>query len=64
MTTQGYQERKKYFRNKNANNTIKDVRRIFVDCEGSSNPKKRSFLMRKMLNSMLRTLLKEEVINN
>ena len=58
------EERKKYESDKNANNTLNDLQRIFCDCLYSSNPKRQSYLMRKTLNKILRTCLREEVIEN
>ena len=57
-------EKKKYESNKNANNTLEDLRRMFCVCPGAPNPRKRSFWMRKMLHEILRTDLEEEVIHN
>ena len=57
-------EKKKYERNKNANNTLDDLKRMFCDCPDSAYPEKRSFWIRKLLHEILRTCLEEEVIFN
>ena len=42
-----YEAKKVYETNKNAYNTLDDLKKIFCICEGSSNPKRKSFLLRK-----------------
>lgn len=58
------EEKKKYEVNKNANNTLDDLKKNFCICEGSSNPMRKSFLLRKTMNRILRTSLEELVIFN
>ena len=58
------EEKKKYSANKNANNTLDDLKKFFCDCEGSADPIRKSFLLRKTIHRILRNDLEELVIKN
>ena len=58
------EEKKKYTNNKNANNTLNDLKKFFCDCEGSANPSRKSFLLRKTIHEILRNDLEKLVIKN
>ena len=57
-------EKKKYKEAKNPNHTLKDVENFFGVVGESKNRRRKSFLLRKILNRILRTKLEEMVLTN